>query len=263
MSLAFLAPLWLVALALLPVLYWLLRVTPPSPRHARFPAIALLARLIPKEETPARTPLWLLLLRLALAALLILALAHPLLNPGARFSSPGPLLLVIDDGWGAARNWRDRQEAIGDLIDRAEREERMVIILPTSASWAGEAPRATRPLRAAEARGQLAAIEPKPWPIDRVAARAAIEQIPNLTQAQIVYLADGLDDAALTPLLERLQRLGGVEVLLDPLDRRDNVGETNDALQISQIKAENVETLFPLVEIRFQGVPFSGIVWES
>ena len=89
-ALAFLSPWWLAALAALPVLWWLLRVTPPSPRHVLFPAIRLLMELTPKEETPARTPWWLLLLRLVVAALVIAALAHPLLNPAARAIDASP-----------------------------------------------------------------------------------------------------------------------------------------------------------------------------
>ena len=53
-ALAILQPWWLAALAALPILYWLLRVTPPAPRHLRFPAIRLLLALQPKEETPGK-----------------------------------------------------------------------------------------------------------------------------------------------------------------------------------------------------------------
>ena len=83
-SLAFVSPWLLVALGALPIIWWLLRVTPPAPRRIAFPAIRLLVGLVPREETPARTPLWLILLRMALAAVVILAVAHPLLNPQAR-----------------------------------------------------------------------------------------------------------------------------------------------------------------------------------
>src|SRR4051794_8657222 len=110
-SLAFASPWLLAGLAALPILWWLLRVTPPAPRRLRFPAIRLLLGLEPKEETPARTPLWLVLLRMALAAMIILALAHPLLNPSARLAGSGPLVLVVDDGWAAARDWPARQAA--------------------------------------------------------------------------------------------------------------------------------------------------------
>ena len=41
-------------------------------------ATRLLFDIAPKEETPARTPWWLTLLRLSLAALVILAAAGPL-----------------------------------------------------------------------------------------------------------------------------------------------------------------------------------------
>ena len=79
--LAFATPWLLAALAGLPLLWWLLRAVPPAPRLVPFPAIRLLFGLDPTEETPHRTPWWLLLLRLILAALVILALARPLLNP--------------------------------------------------------------------------------------------------------------------------------------------------------------------------------------
>ncbi len=85
-ALAFASPWLLLGLVALPVLWWLLRVTPPAPRRLRFPAIRLLLGLVPREETPARTPLWLILFRMLLAGLVILGLAQPLLNPSARMT---------------------------------------------------------------------------------------------------------------------------------------------------------------------------------
>src|SRR5450631_2134361 len=117
-SLAFAAPWLLAGLAVLPVLWWLLRVTPPAPRRIRFPALRLLLDLVPREETPAKTPLWLILLRMMLAALIILALAHPLLNPSARLAGDGPLVLAVDDGWSAARQWDERRAALDRLVDQ-------------------------------------------------------------------------------------------------------------------------------------------------
>ena len=106
--LAFAAPWILLALAVLPVLIWLLRVVPPAPRRIAFPAIRLLYGLKPRDETSSTTPWWLILLRVLLAALIVLALAHPLLNPRAQLIGGGPLVLVIDDGWAAARDWPQR-----------------------------------------------------------------------------------------------------------------------------------------------------------
>src|SRR5258708_30313764 len=126
-TLAFASPWLLAGLAALPILWWLLRVPPPTPRRLRFPAIRLLLGLVPKEETPARTPLWLIILRMVLAALIITALAHPLLNPSARLAASGPLVLVVDDGWSAARDWPARQTAMTEYISQAEREDRRVL----------------------------------------------------------------------------------------------------------------------------------------
>ena len=73
-------------------LYFLLRVTPPSPRQTLFPPLRLLIGLDPKETTPARTPWPILALRLAIGALIILAMASPLWNSVAALFGSGPLL---------------------------------------------------------------------------------------------------------------------------------------------------------------------------
>ena len=79
--LTFAAPLVLAGLLALPAIWLLLRVTPPRPRRIAFPPLAIFRDLMARRETPARTPWWLLALRLAIAALLILAAAGPVLNP--------------------------------------------------------------------------------------------------------------------------------------------------------------------------------------
>ena len=135
-----------------------------------------------RERTPARTPWWLLLLRLVIAALLILALAGPVLNPAPRLGGSGPLLLVVDNGWAAAKHWDQRIAVARDLLQQAEREGREVLLLETAPSrrW----PRRTlqpaeRPGRARGAAGLAAA----PWPVDRAAAREALGRRPGLEQA--------------------------------------------------------------------------------
>ena len=73
-----------------------------------FPTPMLLLGMHPNEETPARTPWWLLLLRLVAAALVILALARPVLDSAGSLVGGGPVLLVIDNGWSAAADWPRR-----------------------------------------------------------------------------------------------------------------------------------------------------------
>jgi hypothetical protein len=106
LPLGFAQPLVLLGLLSLPILWWLLRLVPPRPRRIDFPPTRLLFEIAPKEETPARTPWWLTLLRLTLAALVIIAAAGPMWNPPlATTDRTAPLLILVDDGWPAASTW--------------------------------------------------------------------------------------------------------------------------------------------------------------
>ena len=133
LPLAFAQPLVLVGLLSLPVLWWLLRLIPPRPRRIAFPPTQLLFDLAPKEETPARTPWWLTLLRLTLAALVIIAAAGPLWNPPIATSQANvPMVLLIDDGWSAAPTWDARMRTAEDLLARADADNRAVALVPLS-----------------------------------------------------------------------------------------------------------------------------------
>ena len=136
LPLGFAQPLVLLGLISLPVLWWLLRLVPPRPRLQKLGPEKLLLDILPKEETPARTPWWLTLLRLTLAALLIIAAAGPLWNPPlATSQASAPLALLIDDGWGAAATWDTRIRTAEDLIARAETDNRGVAIIPLNIGW--------------------------------------------------------------------------------------------------------------------------------
>ncbi len=104
-------PLALLGLLSLPVIWWLLRFTPPKPKQIKFPPIRILLGLPTQEETPDKTPWWLLLLRLGLAALLIFAVSHPFLQPKATDVLPaGHRLVIVDDGWVSAQTWNQKRD---------------------------------------------------------------------------------------------------------------------------------------------------------
>jgi hypothetical protein len=187
----FAAPWVLLALPALPLLWWLLRVTPPAPRSESFPAIRLLMGLHAREETPARTPWWLLLLRMVAATLVIVALARPVLDAGSSLAGSGPVLLVVDNGWAAASDWPRRVQAANSVLDRAERAGRSVALLATAPDDTGASPQATAPLPVADLRPKLAALHPEPWPPDRAAATTALRAWHHPGSAAI-YLGDGL-----------------------------------------------------------------------
>jgi hypothetical protein len=213
-SFAFASPWLLLGFIIVPALWWLLRVTPPAPSVVRFPAIRLLLGLVPPEETPARTPLWLILMRMVLAGLLILALAHPLVNPNAALPGQGPLLLVVDDGWASAVDWPARQRVMGELIDRADREGRQVVVLPTAPGAARDPLTVLRP---ADARALAQTMRPRPWPTDRAAATRQLDGFDAQGGASAYWLSDGLDDrGAAAALGERLRRIGSVRFVAPP-----------------------------------------------
>lgn len=212
--LAFLQPWVLLVLATLPALWYLLRLTPPPPQRTEFPPLRLLHGLTSRAETPRHTPLWLLLLRLLIAALLILAFAGPLLHPMTRLNGAGPLVLVLDNGWAAAPQWHRREAALSTLLDQAERSGRPVLLLPTAPVTAG-AENMPSLLSVAEARRQVGNLAPQPWPVDRAALadRFARHELPD--GADVVWLSDGIEDGAAGRLAVELARAGPVRLFED------------------------------------------------
>ncbi len=219
--LAFASPWILTALIGLPAIWWLLRVMPPAPKRIRFPAIRLLLDLKKQEETPAHTPWWLLLLRLLIAALAILALADPVLNPSERFGNNDVLVLALDDGWPAATNWQRRQNTLSSLLEQAKRDEKPVALItlaPTSLSLN------TKPefilLSADEAKGLLQALEPKPWVSNRALALPQITAIIESLEekglsADVVWLSDGIDYGDAFDFASALKGIGPVTAMTD------------------------------------------------
>ena len=229
-SLSFTAPWALLVLAVLPVIWWLLRLTPPLPTTIRFPPVRLLLALRSREESSAKTPPWLLILRLALASVVILAAAHPLLNAGTRLTGKGPLIVIVDDGWAAAANWPARQAMLAGLADQAERDRRPVVVVTTAPADDGKSGGTLRMMAAADAKRLFESLQPKPWPTDRGRAlsplRASMLKPGGLADARpgdVVWLSDGLEEPAgsqpMEELLLPLQRLGGVTVVSDPSPR--------------------------------------------
>jgi hypothetical protein len=190
LSLGFAQPLVLLGLLSLPALWWLLRLMPPRPRRIAFPPARLLFDIVPKEETPARTPWWLTLLRLTLAALVIVAAAGPQWNPPLETATgASPIALLLDDGWTAAAAWAARLRTAEDLIARAEAYNRGVAVVPLS-----EPGRDISLETPGAARVRLHQIKPKPHGIERADALPQITRfLTAAPSVEIIWLSDGVD----------------------------------------------------------------------
>src|SRR5208282_2388092 len=190
LPIGFAEPLVLIGLLTLPVLWWLLRLIPPRPRRIDFPPTRLLLEIAPKEETPARAPWWLTVMRLALAALVIIAAAGPLWNPPlAAMKTRAPIAILIDDGWAAAASWDARLRTAEDIISRAEGDHRAVALIPLS-----EGIRDLSFATAGSARVRLHQIKPAPHTVDRTEALPAISRfLADAHDVDLIWLSDGID----------------------------------------------------------------------
>ncbi|MCJ8519381.1 hypothetical protein ABID21_002402 [Pseudorhizobium tarimense] len=230
---AFASPAVLLGLLALPIIWWLLRLTPPRPKTEVFPPLRILATVLKREETPAQSPWWLTLLRMALAAAIILAIANPVMNPRANsLNTAGPLVLVIDNSWATAPDWDRRVRTAEALIGDAEDAG-----IPVSIVFTAETSYGAIPGSAAAAREKLAAARPEPLVPDRQRAAAAVTEALNGTQpGSLVLLTDGISGASDEAALASLSSLAPAEMRIIEGDGAGTValsGAVNNADSMS------------------------------
>jgi Domain of unknown function (DUF4159)/Aerotolerance regulator N-terminal len=186
---AFATPVILTALIVLPAIWWLLRLTPPRPKAEVFPPLAILATVLKRQETPSKSPWWLTLLRMLMAAAIILAIANPVLNPrNGTLSSAGPLVLFVDNSWSTAEDWERRVETADMLIGDADTAD-----IPVSIVFTADPTHDAVPGSAAAAREKLGAAQPKPQvPQRATAAEAVVEALNGSRPGTVAFLSDGV-----------------------------------------------------------------------
>lgn len=231
--LGFAAPWLLTALVALPVLWVILRAMPPAPRRVVFPGVALLAGLADRHPVAQRTPWWLLLIRLAAIAALVLALAGPVWRPVVQAPFEGPLLVVLDAGFAAAPDWSARQMRAERALTDAARDGR-----PAALVLADARP-ATGPVAFRAGTDWLSGLrgaQPAAWatglPGDPGATLADRPQ-GGLTT---LWIADGTDHPNRAAWLQALSDLGPVTVVppARPLRSLTLQGGETPSLTLSQ-----------------------------
>ncbi|MCI0466879.1 MAG: DUF4159 domain-containing protein [Beijerinckiaceae bacterium] len=244
LPLAFDIPAVLAALAGLPLLYLLLRVTPPRPALVPFPPLRIILGLRPREETASRTPWWLLILRLAIAASLIFAMAGPVLNPDPDgIGRTGPLLIVVDDGWPAAPSWDRRVAAAIRAVEAAERNSQAAAVIAISDSG-----RDIVKAEAAQALNRLRAMRPVPFVPDRLEMIGPIERFSAANQnLTVVWIADGLNRGHAREFASALAAAaGGATLVADATNVRALAGAENQpgrlAVRVLRASANGAQT---------------------
>ncbi|HRE20064.1 MAG TPA: DUF4159 domain-containing protein [Rhabdaerophilum sp.] len=233
-GLSFLAPWMLVGLIALPALFLLLRITPPPPRRLPLPTLPLVKDILGKEKEPARTPWWLLAIRLAAAAALILAVAGPRWQPQSEVtatgSDRGTLIILIDNGWTSAPGWAMRIERAKSLIENAS--SRPILLLA-----AGEPTNGLQPETAQAALSRLMTLLPKPHLVDREPALdLALSALKAEADSRIVWIGDGIvmerqRDIVSRFLAEAAGRLDVIATLPDAPLAIAGIGQDAEGLQ--------------------------------
>jgi len=206
MSLTFLTPWLLSALLGLPVLWLLLRAVPPAPIRRFFPGVILLLGLRDKTQISDRTPWWLLLIRMLALGLIILGLAGPLLNPQSTTIKRSDLLILLDGGWAAARDWQAHQLLLDRVLNQAARDGRPVAIARLTTP-------STPVFQSAQSwQERLPGLAPTPWVPDASKMQTALQGL-NDQPFDSLWLSDGLAQTGRAALLSALQNRGDVEVI--------------------------------------------------
>ena len=206
MSLTFLTPWLLSALLGLPVLWLLLRAVPPAPVRRFFPGVILLLGLRDKTQISDRTPWWLLLIRMLAIALTILGLAGPVLNPQSTNIKRSNLLILMDGGWAAARDWQAHQTLLNRVLNQAARAGRPVAIARLTTP-------STPIFQSAQSwQKRLPSLAPTPWEPNASNMRTAVQRLDD-QPFDSLWLSDGLAQSGRAALLSTLQNRGDVEVI--------------------------------------------------
>ena len=218
-ALVFVNPWILAGLIALPLIWLILRVTPPAPKRIAFPAARFLKGLVPEDMSPAKTPWWLLLIRLLMLVCIIGALAHPITDLSSDMDEQRPVRLIVDNDWSSAANWNAKIREGLDILSQAKRAELPVTIYTTAPEGESGAPQSYGPVSASEAENILRGLVPKPWFADYAALSRLVEAQNNQDHLQTVWLSDGVQKDGISDLARALSATSTL-IYMHPEDYR-------------------------------------------
>ncbi len=234
------APLALFALLALPLIWWILRATPPAPKAVELPSLRLLEGAQAREETPARTPWWVWLIRTLAVVAAIIGLSQPVFAPGARTGQTvkeGPVLIVIDNGWPAAPRWTELTNAASATLDAGNRDTAVHLLL--TAPQRLNADPAVR-LSKADLGKRIATLRPQPWASDRADALRRLDA-SGLQPARIFWASDGLEMGGGTAFAAELAARAPLTVFAAPADGPvaiTSLSAETDAVDVRLVRAD-------------------------
>lgn len=186
----FLHPLILLALLVLPLVYWITRITPPPSKQRIFPPLAVLKSIRLRRTTPARASIWLLVTRLAALSLITLGIAHPIGSPKTSQNTlgNGDLTVIIDNGWAAHANRTSIRDIVLRLGKNCFTQGNALTLIATARQEDGKftGPMVSHDL--ALLKEHLQRVQPRNWSTERA---KAVEGVA-LKGHKILLIADGV-----------------------------------------------------------------------
>lgn len=243
------SPWMLLALPATAALWWLMKSTPRKPVQQTVPHIRLLYKLASQEQTPRRVPWWQYAAVATAVAGATAALTHPRYNPDVPLPGAGPVTLVVDNDWAAARDLAARRKQSLQLVDRADKAGRPVIIVETAAPQDGTEIRVQGPMAASEARVIVRDMKAHSWGVNYQGTLEALKQLPAVTPGAVIWLSNGLGDQKSAALASALQSLGTLSVYEEKAEKgpyllgAPDVSQADLVIPVNRVHGDKAETL--------------------
>lgn len=210
-QLSFLQPIILLAFISLPLLWLLLRITPPPPKTIKIPTFRFIKELSPEDHTSKDTPLWLLLLRLLAISLIIIGFAGPVLNAQKTLKGQLPPRIIIDNSWQGAAIWDSIIAKAVSITEEAGREGLGVKITLMADDLSAHSWQKNQ-LSAKDALSRIRALEPQAWSSDYAAKTQDIVKDNNNYQSY--FLSGGMFSDKMSDFFNALIGKGGLDVFV-------------------------------------------------
>ena len=110
----------LIGLLSLPIIFFIVKLYPPTPREKKYSSFFLLKDILKTNNTKSKFPLWLLILRLLLCLLIIIFFSDPYLKKTSTTENYKNYVIIADNGWSITSNYQNYKNIIKDISIEAE-----------------------------------------------------------------------------------------------------------------------------------------------
>ena len=222
-SITFFEPLAFLGAPLIGLAFWFFWLQPTKQKQLEFSTTLFLDKLKQEKENPVSIPIWHLILRASLLCLIILAASQPIINAKGHFLNKGPVYLIIDDDWAAAKNWNAVKKMALGLISQAKRQDRLIGLVTTAKNKSELKSLSFNFITPDSAETLIAELQPKPWFASRVATIKKLKLLDNVRKSafgNVFWLSNGIGELQkIKEALVELKKLGSVKVFSSSRDR--------------------------------------------